>query len=1291
VRQFSRLFGETFCYNIYSGKALNKYYLGRIVMKRYILLLFVILVGFTEGDVQKELIILQWNDIFMDENGVSVCKELNFENAGYPDSETSIPVFYKIYELENNNQNYNFSIEDPVYEEVKLSSNFPDTQKIEDDIKIVSEKCQSDGITKLHLQISTVKKEGSKILRLKSFRLKKIPVKSTKLLKSGQASVNNHVWKTSSVLKQGKWIKIGVSGKGIVKIPHSKLISLGFTDPTKVNVFGSGGTILSEDPGVINYDDLEQCAVWHDKNNGEDCLFLYSPGTTEWKLDQSNGIFKHTLNDYATKGYFFLTDNVGNPKITELLPVVQKASNLSVSASDEYMLYENELENVLPLGSGKQWFGEKFKHSSVKNIDFVLADIETSEQVKFRINAIARSYASSQMKLLVNQKELGALNFNLVNTESQTSSYADEKEGTFSSVVSETQVKITLKYFANSINGSLNDNALAWLDYLEVNYRRKLKFGNEALFFRDNSSVGVDNTVSYTIENAATGSRVFDVTQTTNVKEVPLEISGNVAVAKRPGDKLFEYVAFNPNGNFNEPEYLGEIENQDLHSLSTPEFLIITHPNFIESANKLADFHRSTDGMSVEVVTSDQVYNEFSSGTKNATGIRNFVKMFYDRDDKLKYVLLFGDGSFDNRSLRTETKNFIPTFQSENSLVPVASFVTDDYFVILDAGESVYNGAVDLGVGRIPCSTAYEAELVINKIENYYQPEALGNWRNIVCLIGDDEDGGLHMSDSEKLANQINISHKEFITDKIYFDSYLQEVNAGEEKYPDVTDAINSRVKDGVLILNYVGHANERYMADEHVLDISDVNAWSNTNNLPIFVTATCEFSRFDADDMSIGEYVLFNSVGGGIGLFSTTRLVFAYSNSLLSKSFYSFVFETDEEGNRYRLGDIMRLAKINTINTTNKRSFSLLADPALRLSYPKHKVVTTSINGHEVGNTTDTINALQKVDIEGFISDFSGNLLNNFSGDMAVTVYDKETSVSTLGNNGETPFKYKVQENVIYQGQVTVKNGEFSFGFVVPKDISYVVGQGKIMYYAQNNEVDAHGAFNDFMIGGLSDHTVEDNQGPEIELYMDTKNFVSGDKTTKNPTLEAYLSDENGINTAGTGIGHDITAVLDEDYSNVMVLNNYYQADINNYKSGVVSFPFKNLTAGKHTITLKAWDVANNSSEKEIEFEVTGDFYISQVLNSPNPASQYTFFTFEHNQSDATLNVMIEIFDQMGRRVDYIISEVGSGGTTSNPIYWNFNETQTLLLNGIYIYRITAQNDDGIYFSKSGKLMISR
>uniref|UniRef100_UPI003566C90E type IX secretion system sortase PorU n=1 Tax=Mariniphaga sediminis TaxID=1628158 RepID=UPI003566C90E len=503
-------------------------------------------------------------------------------------------------------------------------------------------------------------------------------------------------------------------------------------------------------------------------------------------------------------------------------------------------------------------------------------------------------------------------------------------------------------------------------------------------------------------------------------------------------------------------------------------------------------------------------------------------------------------------------------------------------------------------------------------------------------------------------------------------------------------EAINQRVKNGVLILNYVGHANTRNLADEKVLDISNINSWSNTKTLPIFVTATCEFSRFDADDSSAGEYVLFNPNGGGIGLFSTTRLVYSYSNYLLSRNFYNAVFEKDENGEHYRMGDIMRLSKINTINTINKRNFSLLTDPALQLSYPRHKIITTTINGEDASGVADTIGALEKVTISGFVADALGNKLENFSGEIVPTVYDKEVIMETMGNGGETPMKFKVQENIIYKGLTEVSNGEFSFSFVIPKDISYSLGEGKILYYAQSGEEDAHGAFDNFWIGGPGSQ-ITDNEGPEVQVFLDTPDFVSGNTVSKNPTLLAFLSDENGINTVGSGIGHDISAVLDNNYSDVMILNNYYQANTGDFTSGTITYPLKNLTPGKHTLKLKAWDVANNSTEVEIEFEVTDKFTISHVSNYPNPVYDYTFFTFEHNQADATFEAIFEVFDQSGHRVDYFPTEVGSDGIVSNPVRWDLNETKIQLRSGVYLYRITAQNSDGIITSKSGKMIIGR
>ncbi|NQU55043.1 MAG: type IX secretion system sortase PorU [Bacteroidetes bacterium] len=1243
-------------------------------MRKYIFLLFIIVVGFSVSDVQKEQITLNWV-INLDNPEQPV---ITFENAFFDDNEPFIPIFSRVSSLKGKNQDVKYVIENPVFVESQII--FNSNTILSEDIQVESQKIVSGGNQNIHLKITPVKKVGDKIFLLKSFDLKKIP-------STTKSTVKELVeWKDQSVLKSGKWIKISTSEKGIYKIPYSKLAEWGFPNATQVNVFGSGGALLSENPGNINYNDLNQNSVWHGANNGIECLFFYAQGTIDWLQDSSGENFKHSINHYTKEGYYFLTDEVGSPKIVELFPEVTESATHQISSFNSYVLHEKELVNVLQHGSGKQWFGESFRNGSSSSAEVNLADVDNSKVASVRLNTIGRSYQSSEFEVLIDDKNVGVINFNKVNTDSQTALYADEKEKSFFVNPNGNILEIQLNYLANSID----NNASGWLDFIEVNYHRFLKTGNVPVHFRDVNSVGEGNIVEFSIENSSSGSTVIDVSDPSSIKEIPLQLSGSVASFKRPAEELQEYVVFNSTGTFLEPVFVEEVENQNLHGISTPEFVIISHPGFLNSANNLADFHRSYDGMSVEVVSSDQVFNEFSSGTKNATGIRNFFKMLYDRGSTLKYVLLLGDGSFDNRNIRSENKNFIPTFQSDNSLSPTSSFVTDDYFVILDADESVYNGAVDLGIGRIPASTVFEAELVVDKIINYYSTDALGDWKNVVCFIGDDEDGNLHMKDSEKLAGQVNANHREFVTDKIYFDSYKEEATPAGEQYPGVTEAINNRVKEGVLVLNYVGHANNRFMADERVLDISNVNTWSNADHLPIFVTATCEFSRFDADETSIGEYVLFNPNGGGIGLFSTTRVVFAYSNYLLSRSFYEYIFEKDENGKRYRMGDIMRLAKVNTINTTNKRNFSLLGDPALKLSYPSNKVVTTAINGHNAESDPDTIGALQTIEVEGYVADFSNNKLNDFSGEITLTIYDKEIVMETLGNGGETPMNFTVQENIIYKGLASVNNGNFSFSFVVPKDIAYNLGNGKIIYYATNNTIDAGGAFENFVIGGSSETQIPDNSGPDIQLFMDSPAFVNGGETSKSPTLIAYLSDENGINTVGSGIGHDITAVFDNDFSNVLVLNDSYQANIDDYTSGVVNFPLKDLAIGKHTLLLKAWDVANNSSEVEIEFEVSGEFNINVVSNYPNPISDYTYFTFEHNQSGAVLDAIIEIFDQGGRRVDYITTEVGSDGLVSNPIRWDTNETNIYLMNGIYVYRVFAQNSDGVIASKSGKMLVA-
>ena len=523
------------------------------------------------------------------------------------------------------------------------------------------------------------------------------------------ATVKTVDWKTQSVLNTGKWIKIRTSGKGIYKIPYSKLSEWGFSNPSQVNVFGSGGLQLSEKTEEITYDDLEQNAVWTDENGGENCLFFYEPGNIQWLVNDDGKYFVHKNHDYSNQGFFFLTEDVGLTKTPQMTDEITESPTFSMDDFDDYLLYEKNGLNLI--SSGKQWFGEKFSQNQTHSFNFSLSDVNNSKNAQLKINAAARSYQSSKLRVTANSVHLGEIDFTPVNTDDQVDIYArqNNKKILFEPDTDNENLKIDLT-FAGS-----NTNAVAWLDYIEVNFRRDLNINGGSLFFRDLKAVGPGNIVDFEIQSASSALRVFDVTDVNNVLEIPVDANGNQHTIRRPADGLKEYVAFDPNGDFAEPELAGDVENQDLHGLPTPEYLIITHPLFLNSANELAQFHESHDGLSTEVVVSTAIYNEFSSGHFDATAIRNFIKMFYDRGNTLKYVLLFGDGSFDNKNVHSNDLNFIPTYQSQNSLNPVASFITDDYYALLDEGESVYNGAVDLGIGRIPASTQYQAQLVVDK------------------------------------------------------------------------------------------------------------------------------------------------------------------------------------------------------------------------------------------------------------------------------------------------------------------------------------------------------------------------------------------------------------------------------------------------------------------------------------------------------------------------------------------------------------------------------------------------
>jgi hypothetical protein len=772
---------------------------------------------------------------------------------------------------------------------------------------------------------------------------------------------------------------------------------------------------------------------------------------------------------------------------------------------------------------------------------------------------------------------------------------------------------------------------------------------------------------------------------------------------------LREFVASN-GSVFYSPEKIGSIAYQNLHGLEQADYLIVTHKDFISQAERLANLHRAK-GLSVHVATTEQIFNEFSSGMQDPTAIRFFAKMFYDRgasaiETRPKYMLLFGDGTYDPKNRITNNNNFIPTYQylaAENHL---DALVSDDYYALLDNNESI-SGAdlLDVGIGRLLVSDITMAQQQVDKIEHYlnngssiYAAQSVstfGDWRNKYTLLADDEQGGYFVeNDCEDQYQYTTLNHPEMNCTKLYSDAFKQIITAGGERYPDVNEQFSRQVENGNLVLNYVGHGGEVGFAEEQILINSEITSWKNINKLNLFVSATCEFTKFDDPKrLSAGELVSMNPIGGAIAMMTTTRPIYISVNSIIGEKFFNNVFERDAQNKPRRFGDIISTVKNSSGSTQNKRCFMLIGDPALRIALPEMKVLIDSINGFSPTIYEDTINALSKMRVKGHVEAFTGGVLTSFNGELSPTIYDKEKVKKTLGQNSDSPIiEFKTQDAIIYKGKVSVVNGYFDFSFVVPKDIDYDFGKGKLSMYATNFTIDAAGQDKRFTIGGIDPVGISDDKGPDIELYMNDYTFVNDGLTDANPLLIAKLFDENGINTVGNGIGHDITVILDGNTAQQKVLNQYYSANLDSYQAGEVRYNFNNLAAGKHTLTFKAWDVNNNSSSATLDFTVKAaeQVALSHVLNYPNPFTTNTSFYFEHNQVAEELDVMIQIFTVSGKLVKTIQSVVKTTGFRSEGIAWDgLDDFGDQLAKGVYIYALKIRTSAGETAEKIEKLVL--
>jgi hypothetical protein len=1117
---------------------------------------------------------------------------------------------------------------------------------------------------------------------------------------NGQPSKDSY--SSASVLSSGKWFCIKVTGDGVYRIDYSKLKQLGLENPSNTRIYGNNFGQMSYYNDDPRPDDLKELPIYLNLGgdgvfNEGDYLLFYAKGTGRWKYNNSAKQYDYVHHNYSDTASYFLTAGTNPGKLVVTATEPSEQANYISTGSDALFIHEQDEVNIIK--SGREWF----QQISSLHIDPGFDGLLAGEPLKFNIRVAARASVSTIFRLYEGATVKESIQAEGVQLSDDTGTYFQISDSTGSFTPDSSSPVYDIRYFNNGEQG-----ARGLLDFIQLQGRRASTFNGSYKQISDSRSVSAGRITTFTISGNGTDPLIWDVTDPMNVRHILYSKNGNDLKFKIATDTLRTFAVFNPGNTVSPLIKTVPVPNQNLHASEAADLVIITHPLFKAYAEKIAEIHHKTQGLISQIVTPLEIYNEYSGGISDIAALRNFLRMKYLRQKgsahPLKYLLLIGDGSFENKTPPPDNPNFIPTYQSENSNIVVSSFTSDDFYGLLDEGEGEADGTEDIGIGRIPVSDTVQAGIAVAKIRKYLDPSNMGDWRNVICLSADDEDGNTHMDDAEGLAAVIKDSAPVYNIDKIYLDAYPQTASVNGQSYPDVNKAITDRINSGCLIFNYTGHGNENGLAAERVVKTEDINSWNNGGKLPLFVTATCEFSRFDDAEQNVatkqwtgkpsgGELIFFNKNGGGIALMSTTRVVYSAPNYFLNKNIFSTAFVRDAEGNPLCLGDIIRIAKNNSGSGPNKRNFTLLGDPALYLAYPYHgKVVTDSINNTPVSEKTDSLKALSLVSISGHIEDPSGNPLKEFNGVVTPVIFDKARKIKTLANDGGPSMTFDVRNNVIFSGKTIAKDGRFKFTFIVPRDINYSYGSGKISYYASNESADMNGSYDDVIVGGFSENLTGDTRGPDIRLFLNDTLFRDGGITDSKPRLLAFVSDNSGINTSGAGIGHDITAYLDDDSGNWFILNNYFENDFDNFMKGSVTYDLSGLAEGSHSLTLKAWDNYNNSAEKTIHFQVVkGDkLVLKNLKNFPNPFPEKTSITLEHNRPDSELNVTINIYGIDGKIIRILKTKVTSSGYNLPPLIWDGNDAGgRKAARGMYLYTVIINSGNGDTSRISGRMII--
>ena len=1113
-------------------------------------------------------------------------------------------------------------------------------------------------------------------------------------------------YRENSVLAAGKWIQLKVKEDGIYKLTYDDIKKQGINDPSKVKIYGYGGWILPEDFNQPYIDDLPETAVYMNKGsdgvfNSGDYLLFYGRGTTKWTYNQTRSAYEHENNPYSTYGSYFMTESNTGPKEMETLRLSSVPSGaIRLTAFDDYALYERDSISIL--NSGRELFGENFiTNSGKQSFIFTVSGI-TPDPGKVRLSFAAAPQVITPVKLSIDGQEILSLPINVPSNYYRKAYLADS----WGSWTGEKTEKVTASVTYNTAG-----QTVAYLNFIALNMKRSLQFYPVAYtFFRNSQSLS--NPVIYSVGNPVASCQIWEITPNGDPRLIETESKeSRLEFSTLSSDALREFAMVDLSKSFPKPDFAGEIKNQDLHALSPTDMVILTPAVYMQQAEALAEKHRQQSGMKVTVVDAQLVFNEFSSGTPDATAYRRFMKMFYDRAasdvDKPEYLLLFGDGLFDNRHLtnigaKADPKYYLLTYQVKESLDEETSFGTDDYFGFLDDNEGKYisSDGLDIGIGRFPVSTVSQAVDAVNKVSAYMDNRQYGNWKTKLIFTADNTDTNnpvgfaVHATQAEQLAAYIDQNYPEYLLYKYYIDAYKLVSLNGKMVSPDTKKNLLSQLKEGCFLLNYTGHGSTTSWSAEDLLNIADVRQMT-FENLPLWITATCDFGWFDGFDTSGGEAAFLLKNSGAIALFTTSRVVSSTSNFNLNDQFIRYLF-TKVNGKRLSLGDVFRLSKNKLTYDSNKLNFVLLGDPALVLNYPEWTIRLNSINGSPIpDNETIELNALEKVTLSGVITDENGNLADNFSGTIMVNVLDSRRTLESVSQNTSGGrFTYSDYTGVIYSGNADVKNGAFSFTFIVPLDISYSQTNGKIGMYAYDPSLmkDAVGGFVQYNLSGSGDNLGDSGKGPEIvKMFLNTENFKNGDPVNETPFFYAKVRDENGINLSGSGIGHDLFLTIDNNPAwTYYPLNNYYQAD--DITQGTVGFSIPELPEGKHSLTFRVWNIYNHSAVDSLDFIVVKGYKptIIDLQAWGNPAREAAIFKLDHNLPETMLNVEIRVYDLTGRTV-WVRSEKGSSGFLKQyPIDWTLHDNSGHRVPpGVYVYKATVSTANSKETTQAKKIIV--